>query len=132
MDWQAFIYSAQGKNQRYDLWYKRLERVAQKRFSYDEVLAEIAFTECLDRIRKNDWQRLSGFEGRNSAAPGTYLVTVFNSELTDFHRRKFGRKTPPTWIKELGCLWEKIYKMLCLERLDPQHILDFFKTLEGT
>jgi DNA-directed RNA polymerase specialized sigma24 family protein len=38
--------------------------------------------------------------------------------LEDFSRKRFGRRRPPKWLANLGGNWLRLYKLLCLERLD--------------
>lgn len=115
MDWQNFVFDSSAH------WIDRLTAIARRRFGNGSI-ADEAFNFAFDRISANDWDLLTKFAGRSQ--PGTFLITVFTNELEDFGRRKFGRPRPPVWLERLGDLWLRIFKMLCLERQEPETIVD--------
>jgi len=115
MDWQHFIFDPTQD------WLGKLNVLARKRFVH-EVLADEAFNYALDKVSANDWQLLSRFSGKSS--PGTFLVSVFRNQMEDFSRSKFGRPRPPAWLIRLGGLWKQVYEYLCLERAEPEQIVD--------
>lgn len=115
MDWQAFVFNP------VDAWMDRLNVLARRRFG-EGSLADEAFNFAFEQISENRWERLNGFCGRSQ--PGSYLIAVFNNELEDFARKKFGRPRPPAWLDRMGETWLRIFKLLCLERREPETIVD--------
>lgn len=115
MDWQAFVFDSSAN------WIDRLTAIARRRFGNGSI-ADEAFNFAFERLSADNWNMLTQFSGR--AHPGTFLVTVFTNELEDFARRKFGRPRPPAWLERLGDLWLRIFKLLCLERQEPETIVD--------
>jgi len=103
----------------------RFEAMAQRRFG-DEALAGEAAGFVLDALAADDWRRVRAHRGEASLA--TYLVTVAARLLEDFARARFGRVRVPDWVRARGALWERVYRLLCLERQDPEAVL----TLAGT
>lgn len=91
-----------------------INRLAGRRFTSD-VIAEEAALFVINGLEDNDWQRLKNFEGNASLA--TYLSTLTLRLLEDFARKKFGRLRPPLWIRNLGGVWELMFRFLCQERL---------------
>jgi hypothetical protein len=94
-----------------------INRLAGRRFSRD-VIAEEAALFVINRLEDNDWQRLKSYGG--SASLATYISTLTFRLLEDFARKKFGRLRPPLWIRNLGGVWELLFRFLCQERL-PVH-----------
>lgn len=115
MDWQTFVFNPTAA------WMDRLSTLARRRFG-EGSLADEAFNFAFERISENRWELLSGFCGRSQ--PGSYLIAVFNNELEDFARKKFGRPRPPVWLDRLGETWLRVFKLLCLERREPETIVD--------
>jgi hypothetical protein len=95
----------------------RLEGFARKRFG-DNSLAEEACAFSLGKLLDPGWQarRLSLYGGK--ASPPGFIFSAFRMLLEDFSRQRFGRPRPPAWLKRLGPFWEKLFTLLCLERLD--------------
>jgi hypothetical protein len=91
-----------------------INRLASRRFARD-VIAEEAALFVINRLEDNDWQRLKSYGG--SASLATYLSTLTFRLLEDFARKKFGRLRPPLWIRNLGGVWELLFRFLCQERL---------------
>jgi hypothetical protein len=98
-----------------------LERLARRKFG-DEILADKAFLYGLNALEANDWKRVREFQGRSSFR--TYLARVAQHLLTDFARAEFGYKRPSKWVEAMGDLWEKVYRLLCLERRQPEEVMD--------
>ena len=91
-----------------------INRLASRRFASD-VIAEEAALFVINGLEDNNWQRLKHFSGNASLA--TYLSTLTFRLLEDFARKKFGRLRPPLWIRNLGGVWELLFRFLCQERL---------------
>lgn len=92
-----------------------INRLAVRRFG-DSPLAEEAALSVMNQLMEADGQRLHGYKGR---APFTaFLAAVSWRLLEDFSRRRFGRRRPPLWIRNLGGIWLQLYTLLCLERLN--------------
>lgn len=96
-----------------------LDRMAAKRF-VQPVLAEEATTAIIESLSENDWARLRAFGGKS--APTTFAWSVAGRAMEDFARRKFGRPRPPQWLQEMGQVWVRVWRMLCLERQWPETI----------
>ncbi len=90
-----------------------INRLAGKRFQSQET-AEDAALYVLDGLATDDWQRIRGFRGKSRFS--TFLSSVVYRLLEDYSREKFGRVTPPKWVRELGGLWLLLFRLLCLER----------------
>lgn len=90
-----------------------LNKLAHKRFSRS-VDAEEAALYVLDAMEKDDWKRLQKFHGKTEFT--AFFATVSWRLLEDFSRKKFGRHTPPKWIKEADGIWLLLYRLLCMER----------------
>jgi RNA polymerase sigma factor (sigma-70 family) len=92
-----------------------LNRLAARRFG-DRPLAEEAALYVMNQLLEHDGQRLRSYNGRSSYA--AFVASVSWRLLEDFSRKRFGRRRPPLWIRNLGGIWLRLYSMLCLERLD--------------
>lgn len=92
-----------------------LNRLAARRFG-DRPLAEEAALYVMNQLLEHDGQRLRSYSGRSSFA--AFIASVSWRLLEDFSRKRFGRRRPPLWIRNLGGIWLRLYSMLCLERLD--------------
>lgn len=90
-----------------------VNRLAAKRFQQEETAEEAALY-VLDKLSEDDWRRLRMFEGKSKFT--TFLSSVTYRLLEDYARIRFGRVTPPKWIKELGGIWLTLFRLLCLER----------------
>lgn len=88
--------------------------MAEKRFSVGGVADEASLF-VLDALQRDNWQKVSLFQGKSSFA--TFLRSVVYRLLEDFSRKKYGRRQPPQWLKRLGGIWLRLYIFLCLERL---------------
>lgn len=114
-DWQHFVFNPEGR------WTERLMRLAERRFP-DPTASGAAYNFAFEKISENDWRLLDGYTGR--AQPGTYLTAVFSRLLEDYARARYGRPRPPAWLRRMGELWQRVYRMLCLERVEPEAIVD--------
>lgn len=105
VDWKEIILSNWGL----------INRLAVHRFG-GGPLAEEAALAVMNQLLENDGERLSGYQGR--ATVTAFLAAVSWRLLEDFSRGRFGRKRPPLWIRHLGGIWLRLYRLLCLERRD--------------
>ncbi len=90
-----------------------INKLAAKRFQM-QTTAEEAALFVMEELQKNDWQRVCRY--REQSRFTTFLATLTYRLLEDFSRKKFGRKRPQKWIRELGGVWLYLYRLLCLER----------------
>lgn len=91
-----------------------INRLAERRFR-STTLAEEASLFVLEQLAGENWSRLQKFGGESSFK--TYLSSVTYRLLEDYSRKKFGRKRPPGWIRQLGGIWLELFKLLCLQRV---------------
>jgi DNA-directed RNA polymerase specialized sigma24 family protein len=91
-----------------------INRLAGRRFASAGIAEEAALF-VINGLEDNNWQRLRNFSGNASLT--TYLSTLAFRLLEDFSRKKFGRLRPPLWIRNLGGVWELLFRFLCQERL---------------
>ena len=93
-----------------------INRLAGRRFP-GSALAEEAALFVLNGLAADDWRRLRAFTGESSLA--TYIAALSFRLLEDFARARFGRSTPPLWVRRLGGIWLTLFRLLCLERFTP-------------
>jgi RNA polymerase sigma factor (sigma-70 family) len=91
-----------------------LRRLTQKRYK-DAVLADEAYSYAFEGLAQNDWRRVRAYQGKSSFQ--RYLGSVWCRLLEDFSIKKFGKMTPPTWIRNLGGVWRELFKLLCCRYL---------------
>ena len=101
-----------------------LQRRAENRFP-DSGDSEAAYSYAFGRLTDPDYQgrRLSLYSGRKNCSPRGFLLVLYNALLEDYSRKKYGRPRPPAWLTRMGPLWVKVYRLLCLERRDPEDIV---------
>ena len=93
-----------------DNWTREFMQIARKRLPYSSEAAEEAMQEAR--------QELAIKLDKLSVPPNdlnSYLRSAFRNTLEDYIRSKHGYPRPPSWIKQLGAAYERIYKLLCLE-----------------
>jgi len=90
-----------------------INRLAGQRFSGS--LAEEAALYVLDRLEEDDWCRVRKYRGQ--ARFRSFLAALTLRLLEDFSRHRFGRRRPPSWITALGWEWQRMFVLLCLQRL---------------
>ncbi len=119
IDWQAIILDQK--------FMDKLQNFADKRFG-STVMAEEAYSVAFTKLIDPAWQknRLKHFQG--TCSPQGFLFSCYRNLLTDYGHKKFGKPHPPVWVKRMGPLWVKIYKLLCLERLVPDAIFSRLQT----
>ena len=93
-----------------------INRLAGRRFP-GSALAEEAALFVLNGLAADDWRRLLAFTGESTLA--TYIAALSFRLLEDFARARFGRSTPPLWVRRLGGIWLTLFRLLCLERFTP-------------
>ncbi len=115
MDWHRLFFEQGG--------YGRLDAIARRRFP-DENIAGQAFNQAFEELSKDGYSRLSGYT--RISLPGTYVTVIFNRLLVDFSRGKFGRPRPPArLVRRFGDLGKAVFQRLCLERWEPETIVDW-------
>lgn len=93
-----------------------INRMAGRRFQQTE-LAEEAALFVMEGLARDDWRRLQAFTGQSSLA--AYIGALTLRLLEDFARVRFGRVKAPLWIRRLGGIWMRLFRLLCLERFTP-------------
>ena len=101
--------------------YEFLRRLTEKRFA-DMVLGDEAYSFAFDRLAQDDWRRVRAYKGKSSFRG--YLGCVWCRLLEDFAIKKFGKITPPQWIKNLGGVWEELFKLLCCRRFSVDEAIE--------
>lgn len=107
-----------------------MEKIAYRRF-YEQNLADEAFNICLDKLRENDWAKLNQYTGENNATPKTFFMNVYTNVLEDFARTKMGRCTAPSWVSQLGRIWNEVFKLLCCKNKEPEALVVNFVSAGG-
>ena len=100
-----------------------VDKLAGRRFG-EGGLAEEAATYAIEYLSADDWSRCQSFKGNSQ--PKTFLVTLTSNAIEEFSRKRFGRPRPPSWLQELGDLWVKLWRSLCLERQPLPALIDRF------
>ena len=101
--------------------YEFLRRLTEKRFS-DMILADEAYSYAFDKLVQDDWRRVRAYKGKSSFR--SYLGCVWCRLLEDFAIMKFGKITPPQWVKNLGGVWEELFKSLCRYRYSIEETVE--------
>lgn len=115
MDWSALVF-----NQEFLAY---IDKLANKRFG-EGGLSEEAATYVIEYLSADEWQRCLNFKGNSK--PKTFLVTLASNAIEEFSRKRFGRPRPPAWLQDLGELWVKLWRSLCLERQPLAALTDRF------
>lgn len=116
MDWSALFFDPGN-----DLPGKFMAR-ARKRYG-DSPDAESAYNYALDAISADNFALLDErYAGTGSAAG--FLSISFLNQMEEYARSKYPRVRPPAWLKRLGDLWVRTWQMLCLQRQNPETIVD--------
>lgn len=100
-----------------------INKLAVKRFGAGS-LAEEAGTYVIEYLSHDDWEKCKAYQGKSQT--NTFLYTLSNNALEEFSRKRFGRPRPPTWLQELGDMWIKLWRSLCLERQALPSLVDRF------
>ncbi|TNC81021.1 MAG: hypothetical protein C9356_10490 [Oleiphilus sp.] len=98
-----------------------INKLAERRFGQG-ALAEEAGTYVIEYLSRDDWEKCKSFQGKSQIK--TFLYTLSNNALEEFSRKRFGRPRPPTWLQELGDMWIKLWRSLCLERQPLPTLVD--------
>ncbi len=101
--------------------YDFLRFLTEKRFP-DTILGDEAFSFAFEGLAHEDWRRVRAYQGKSSFR--SYLGCVWCRLLEDFSIKKFGKITPPQWIKNLGGVWEELFKLLCRRRLSVDEAVE--------
>lgn len=117
LDWPSLVFDEQ--------FLAAVDKLAGRRFG-DGGLAEEAATYVIEYLSDSDWQRCQSFKGNSQ--PKTFLVSIASNAIEEFSRKRFGRPRPPTWLQDLGELWVKLWRSLCLERQPLAALVDRFAT----
>jgi RNA polymerase sigma factor (sigma-70 family) len=98
-----------------------INRLAKRRFA-NNVIAEEAALFVINGLEEKSWQRLKNFSGKASLP--AFLSTLTFRLLEDFARKKYGRLRAPLWIRNLGRVWELLFRYLCQERLSVEEAVE--------
>lgn len=102
-----------------------VDRLAGRRFRDNNIALEAAQF-VLEKLGENDWERVRQYRDQGSLK--AYLSAVIRHLLEDFARSRFGRRSRvPEWIRSLGFLWEKVYRLLCLEGHSRQEVIEILR-----
>lgn len=104
----------------------RLLNVLAKARYRDVNTADEALMYVLGKLEEDNWSRVRAY--REEASFRSYLCHVVYRLLTDFDRHRFGRRRIPHWVTTQGSLWEQIYKLLCLERMTANAIVETLRS----
>ncbi|MEO5351836.1 MAG: hypothetical protein H7835_01300 [Magnetococcus sp. XQGC-1] len=107
--------------------WQRLETLALRRFS-DANLADEAMLFTQEAMARNDWAPLRAYEGRSEASFATFFSQIAWRMLEDFARSRFGRVHVPQWVTAQGAFLEEVYRLLCLERMTAEQVVEFLRT----
>lgn len=105
----------------------RIESICRRRL-YDEQDAEECYLFVLDSLKASEYKRLRGFKGKSNIK--TYVYTVINSLVSDFRRKKYGRKRIPKVVSRLGEWAETVYRLVCWEKYTFREAYDI-SIIEG-
>lgn len=89
---------------------RRIEAACGRRFPHPGE-ADECYVFVLEGLKADDFARLRRFQGKSK--PTTYLITVANSLIHDFSRRRYGRKRIPKVVSALGAWAEAVYRLIC-------------------
>jgi len=106
---------------------KRIEAVCKRRF-HDENDADECFNHVIDGLSDSDYRRLRSYKGKSSL--NTYVYTLINSLVSDFKRKRYGRKRIPKVVSRLGALAEAVYRLICWEGFSLSEAYDI-TVIEG-
>jgi RNA polymerase sigma factor (sigma-70 family) len=95
--------------------------LARKQFRSEHLVLE-AVNFVLNRLERDDWARVRQYAGRGTIK--AYLSRVIQRLLHDFAREKFGRRQQPLWLNRRPAFWNKVYRLLCLERLAIRDVVE--------
>lgn len=101
--------------------YEFLRYLTEKRFP-DTILGDEAFSFAFEGLAHEDWRRVRAYRGKSSFR--SYLGCVWCRLLEDYAIKKFGKITPPQWIKNLGGVWEELFKLLCRSRFSADDAVE--------
>ena len=112
-DWSILVFDP--------VFISSIERLAVRRFDAG-ALAEEAATYTIEFLSADDWSKCRQFQGKSK--PTTFLYTLCNNAIEEFARKRFGRPRPPRWLSDMGELWVRLWRSLCLERQLLPSVLD--------
>ena len=104
MDWKGKTLAHWGK----------INALAERRFGRSP-LAEEAALAVIDGLEADNWRRLRAFSGQASFS--SFIAAITLRLIEDFARKRFGRLRPPLWVQSFGGIWQKLFQVLCLERV---------------
>lgn len=105
IDWASLVFDP--------AFMSAVDKLADRRFGGGPI-AEEASTYVIEYLSADDWRKCRQFQGNSK--PTTFLYTLASNAIEEFSRKRFGRPRPPKWLDDLGDLWVKLWRSLCLER----------------
>ncbi len=92
----------------------KINALALRRFGRGPFAEEAALA-VIESLEADDWQRVRAFSGQASFT--SFVMAISARLFEDFSRKRYGRVRPPLWVQALGGIWQKLFQVLCLERL---------------
>ena len=88
----------------------RIEAACKRRLPYGED-ADECYVHVLEGLQEADYKRLRAYAGKSTLK--TYLHTVTHALISDFKRKRYGRKRIPKSVSRLGPWAEAVYRLVC-------------------
>ncbi len=104
--------------------WRDINSLAVHRFG-DNPLAEEAALAVIEGLRADDWKKVRSYSGKSSFS--TFLRVVVVRLLEDFARKRYGRIRAPLWVRTFGGIWEKLFELLCLQRMSVMEAVETVK-----
>lgn len=101
-----------------------LERLTRDRFR-DVDSADEALLYVMEQLEANNWERVRAYQGLASFP--TFLTHVVQRLLEDFARQRYGRVRMPAWLAAAGALWQRVFRLLCLERRPLTEVIEMLR-----
>jgi hypothetical protein len=110
--------------------WETIQNHIKKRY-HDEEFAYEALSFALEHIQNNNWAALRNITIRSTKEFDSYLFTVIKNGCINYERKVFGKKHVPKWIKEMGPLWEEVFKKFCWENFSVIDLLNHFRQISS-
>lgn len=108
LDQESLMTPEEAKQQVFNYW-NYLQDIARKRFPTDSQMAEEAIDYLLEKLQRNDWQKIREYRGEGFTA---FITVVANRLFTDFARKVGDIPYIPVWIQQRGGLWRDAFLLL--------------------
>ena len=101
---------------------EKIDAVCKRQFSAENDQNE-CYVFVIDSLRADHFKRLKAFKGNSKLS--TYLLSLTNSLLVDFRRKRYGRRRIPAAVSKLGEWAEATYRLVCWQRFSFDDAYDF-------